>query len=52
MKTIIQQRISALRESMKHFGLGAYIIPSSDPHLSEYPADCWKSRQWISGFTG
>ena len=52
MKTIIQQRISALREAMKHYNMGAYIIPSSDPHLSEYPADCWKSRQWISGFTG
>ena len=28
------------------------IISTSDPHMSEYPADCWKYREWISGFTG
>jgi len=30
----------------------AFIIPSTDPHLSEYVAPHWKSREWISGFTG
>lgn len=37
---------------MKEKKIDAYIIPSSDPHLSEYPADRWKSRGWISGFDG
>ena len=41
-----------LRQAMKDKGLEAYIIPSSDPHQSEYPADRWKGRQWVSGFTG
>lgn len=52
MKTNIPERISALREAMRVKNIDAYIIPSSDPHLSEYPADCWKSREWISGFDG
>lgn len=52
MKTTIAERIALLRESMKQENIQAYIIPSSDPHLSEYPADCWKAREWISGFTG
>lgn len=37
---------------MKQQGIDAYIIPTSDPHMSEYPASCWKYREWISGFTG
>jgi len=52
METSIPARIHALREVMKEKKMDAYIIPSSDPHLSEYPADRWKSRSWISGFTG
>ncbi|MDL2309754.1 aminopeptidase P family protein [Parabacteroides sp. OttesenSCG-928-B22] len=48
----IPERIEALRRAMKEKKVDAYIIPSSDPHLSEYPADCWKARVWISGFTG
>ncbi|WP_106829747.1 aminopeptidase P family protein [Parabacteroides pacaensis] len=52
MKTNIAERIALLRESMKQQNIAAYIVPSSDPHLSEYPADCWKAREWISGFTG
>ena len=52
MKTNIPERIAALREAMRQQKVDAYIIPSSDPHLSEYPADRWKSREWISGFTG
>ena len=52
MKTNIPERIAALREAMKQHKIDAYIIPTSDPHMSEYPADCWKSREWISGFTG
>lgn len=52
MREIIIERISALRQIMHERQIAAYIIPSSDPHLSEYPADRWKTRQWISGFTG
>lgn len=52
MKTNIPERIAALRKAMKQHKIDAYIIPTSDPHMSEYPADCWKYREWISGFTG
>ena len=52
MKTNIPERIAALREAMQQHKIDAYIIPTSDPHMSEYPADCWKYREWISGFTG
>lgn len=52
MKTNIPERIAALREAMKQHKIDAYIIPTSDSHMSEYPADCWKYREWISGFTG
>jgi Xaa-Pro aminopeptidase len=37
---------------MKKRNIDAYICPSSDPHNSEYVADLWKSREWISGFDG
>ncbi|MDR0976776.1 MAG: aminopeptidase P family protein [Prevotellaceae bacterium] len=48
----IKQRIEALRNMMREEGLQAIILPSTDPHLSEYVSPHWKSRQWISGFTG
>ena len=48
----IQERIAALRQSMSEHGIDAYVIPSSDSHLSEYVPARWKSREWISGFTG
>ena len=48
----IPERIEALRTRMRAHDLSAYIIPSSDPHQSEYPPDRWRSRQWISGFEG
>lgn len=48
----IRERLQGLREKMAEAGLAAYIIPSSDPHQSEYPPDHWKSRSWISGFGG
>lgn len=50
--TTISERVTALREAMKHAGVSAYIIPGTDPHASEYIADYWKERVWISGFTG
>lgn len=48
----IHKRITALRSFMEEKGLHAFIIPSTDSHLSEYPALHWASREWISGFTG
>lgn len=51
MKQSISERIHALRMWFKP-NIQAFIIPSTDPHLSEYVAPHWKSREWISGFTG
>jgi len=48
----VNMKISRLRELMKRENIDAYIVPSSDPHMSEYVPDHWKARQWISGFTG
>lgn len=48
----IDDKLLLLRKTMKAHGVDAYIIPSSDPHQSEYVADHWLSRAWISGFTG
>jgi Xaa-Pro aminopeptidase len=45
-------RIAALRRAMAAHGLSAYIVPSADPHLSEYLPGRWQGRQWLSGFTG
>ena len=48
----INQRLEDLREVMRREHLAACIFPSSDPHQSEYVADHWKGREWISGFNG
>jgi Xaa-Pro aminopeptidase len=48
----VSARLARLREAMAREGLAAYIVPSSDPHLSEYPPERWEGRQWLSGFTG
>lgn len=48
----INQRLSALREVIQREHLSAFIFPSTDAHQSEYVADHWKSREWISGFNG
>lgn len=48
----IKERINALRELLKKEGMDAAIINTGDPHLSEYIADHWKFREWLSGFTG
>ncbi|MDX9846666.1 MAG: aminopeptidase P family protein [Tenuifilaceae bacterium] len=47
-----KEKINRLRSQMADHSISAYIIPSSDPHLSEYLPDCWKFRAWVSGFTG
>eukprot|EP01084_Bolivina_argentea_P040139 74177_1 len=41
-----------LRQWLEMRGLDAFIVPSNDPHLSEYPAKCFARREWITGFTG
>ena len=51
-KTEIPERLSLLRSFMQKNKLDAFIVPSTDAHLSEYPPKMWKSRKWISGFTG
>ena len=48
----INQRLSDLREVMQREHLAAFIFPSTDPHQSEYVAEHWKGREWISGFDG
>lgn len=48
----IQERVQALRRKMAERGLEAYIVPSSDPHQSEYLCDYYKTREYISGFSG
>ena len=48
----INERVAKLRLWMKENGFTAFVFPSSDPHNSEYVADYWKSREWISGFSG
>ena len=45
-------RIEKVRDALKRRGLAAVLVPSSDPHLSEYLPERWQGRQWLSGFTG
>ena len=52
MNSTINDRIAALRAHIAQEQIQAFIIPSTDPHLSEYVAPHWQSREWISGFTG
>lgn len=49
---MIAERLTALRAAMKTKHIDAFIIPSTDPHQSEYVADHWKLRAYFSGFTG
>ncbi len=46
------ERVQALRAAMRARQIDAYIVPSSDPHLSEYLPERWQGRQWLSGFHG
>lgn len=48
----ISAKIATLRVAMKARNLAAYLIPSGDPHQSEYVAPHWETRKWLSGFTG
>lgn len=46
------EKLRMLRQQMKKKDINAYIIPHSDPHISEYIPDYWKMREWASGFNG
>ena len=52
MNKTVNQRLEDLREVMRREHLAAFIFPSTDPHQSEYVADHWKGREFISGFNG
>ena len=46
------EKIAKIRGLMKQHGVSAYVIPSADPHMSEYFSNRWKTRAYVSGFTG
>ncbi len=48
----VRTRIEALRTALRAQELAAWLVPSADPHLSEYPPQRWHGREWASGFTG
>lgn len=50
--SVIDERVGKLRSLMSNNNLDGWIINGTDPHQSEYVCDRWKSRAWISGFTG
>lgn len=52
MTSPIPARLAALRQAMRQHGVAACLIPTADPHLSEYLPAHWAAREWLSGFTG
>ncbi len=48
----VNEKIALLRSLMQRHHLDAWLAPSADPHQSEYTAAHWKSREWLSGFSG
>ena len=50
--SVFRLRIERARDALKSQGLAAVLVPSNDPHLSEYLPERWQGRQWLSGFTG
>lgn len=48
----MKRNVELLLNNMKDKGMDAYIVPSTDAHMSEYVAEHWKGRAWVSGFTG
>ena len=51
-KKSIKERIDSLRSALVEQDLTAIIVPTADPHLSEYLPEYWQAREWLSGFTG
>jgi len=52
MTNPIPSRLAALRAAMQQHDINAVLVPSADPHLSEYLPAHWSAREWLSGFTG
>ena len=52
MNSPIPARLAALRAAMQQHGVAAVLVPTADPHLSEYLPEHWQARAWLSGFTG
>ena len=52
MNKPVAARLAALRTAMKEHDVAAVLVPSADPHLSEYLPAHWSAREWLSGFTG
>ncbi len=48
----IPVRLESVRDALRAAGFAALLVPSSDPHLSEYLPERWQGRVWLSGFTG
>jgi Xaa-Pro aminopeptidase len=48
----VVERVAALRQRMADHKIDAWIVPSADPHSSEYQSPYWQTREWVSGFTG
>ena len=49
---MITERLQALRDKMKEYGVDAYLVPTADYHESEYVGPYFKCRAYITGFTG
>ena len=47
-----RNHLESLREAMRKVNVDAVVVPGTDPHHSEYINDCWKFRDWLTGFTG
>ncbi|HVJ91778.1 MAG TPA: aminopeptidase P family protein [Labilithrix sp.] len=52
MSSPVATRMATLRDLLSRHGISALMVPSADPHLSEYLPACWQGRAWASGFTG
>ncbi len=52
MQTVYTQRIAQLRARLHEAKLDAWIVPTADPHLSEYLPAHWQQRVWLTGFDG
>ena len=48
----VRERLAAVRQALADVGAHALLVPSADPHLSEYLPGRWQGREWLSGFTG
>ena len=51
-RALVRERIARLRTALATHGLAGYMVPTSDPHLSEYLPPRWQAREWLTGFTG